>query len=247
MQQAVYRRASYTLSFCTLSFCLALPATAAATGDATDTKLDTVLVQAQRVKEALVAEQALTPGGVSVVDGDDLLQRNVTNLADMLRYVPGLWAESSSGSDEIFFSSRGSNLDATDYDMNGIKLLQDGLPVTTADGNNHNRMLDPLSMRYATIARGANALTYGASNLGGAIDFIAPTARNSAPLELSANAGSHGQRNARVTAGSVADEFDGLLTLEAKNWDGYRDHSEQQRQGIYANAGWQFSDAVSTR
>ena len=50
----------------------------------------------------------------------------------------------------IFFSSRGSNLDATDYDMNGIKLLQDGLPITTADGNNHNRVIDPLSARYAT-------------------------------------------------------------------------------------------------
>ena len=98
--------------------------------------------------------------------------------------MPGVWAESSSGSDELFFSSRGSNLDATDYDKNGIKLLQDGLPVTTADGNNHNRVVDPLSARYAIVARGANALTYGASTLGGAIDFISPTARNSAPLAV---------------------------------------------------------------
>ena len=246
MHHAVYRRAQYTLSLC-LSLPLTVSATMAATVDATDKKLDTVLVQAQRIKQALEAEQALIPGGVTVLDSDDLRQRNVTNLADMLRYVPGVWSESSSGSDEIFFSSRGSNLDATDYDMNGIKLFQDGLPVTTADGNNHNRMIDPLSMRYAVIARGANALTYGASNLGGAIDFIAPTARNSAPLELLLNAGSHGQRNARVSAGTVQGAFDGLLTLESKNWDGYRDHSEQQRQGIYANSGWQFSDAVSTR
>ena len=50
-----------------------------------------------------------------------------------------LWIESSSGTDEVFFSSRGSNLHATNYDGNGMKLLQDGLPVTTADGSNHNR------------------------------------------------------------------------------------------------------------
>ena len=55
----------------------------------------------------------------------------------------------------MYFSSRGSNLDATDYDKNGVKLFQDGLPITTADGNSHNRMLDPLSARYAVIARGA--------------------------------------------------------------------------------------------
>src|SRR5690606_32729926 len=108
------------------------------------------------------------PGAVTIVDNDALYQRNVSSLADMLRYVPGIWAVSNSGTDSMFFSSRGSNLDATNYDMNGIKLLQDGLPVTTADGNNHNRIIDPLSSHYASVARGANALTYGASTLGGA-------------------------------------------------------------------------------
>ena len=96
----------------------------------------------------------------------------------MLRYVPGVWAESQRHR-RVFFSSRGSNLDATDYDKNGIKLLQDGLPVTAADGNNHNRDVDPLNARYVIVARGANALAYGASTLGGAIDFTTPTARNS--------------------------------------------------------------------
>jgi iron complex outermembrane receptor protein len=37
------------------------------------------------------------------------------------------------------------------------------------------------------------------------------------------------------------------LTAETKQWDGYRDHSDQDRWGLYANAGWQTSDAVSVR
>src|SRR5262245_2982854 len=114
--------------------------------------MDTVIVTAERQARDLEAERALTPGSVTLVDGDELYRRSVTNLADVLRYVPGVWSESVSGSDEIFFSSRGSNLDATAYDKNGIKLLQDGLPITAADGNNHNRALDPLSARYATVA-----------------------------------------------------------------------------------------------
>src|SRR5690606_28377923 len=109
--------------------------------------------------------------------------RSVANLADLLRYVPGVWSASHTGDDRVFFSSRGSNLDATDYDMNGIKLLQDGLPVTSADGNNHNRVLDPLSAEHAIVARGANALEYGASTLGGAIEFMSPTARAGAGRE----------------------------------------------------------------
>jgi iron complex outermembrane receptor protein len=209
--------------------------------------MDTVIVSALRLAEQLEAERALTPGSVTTIDGKDLQQRSVTNLADVLRYVPGVWTESVSGSDEVFFSSRGSNLDATSYDKNGIKLLQDGLPVTTADGNNHNRALDPQSARYASIAHGANALTYGASTLGGAIDFTSPTARNSDPLSLFASGGSHGQLNAQLTGGLAGESFDALATLESRNWDGYRQHSGQTTRGLFLNAGYRGSEAVSTR
>ncbi len=197
---------------------------------------------------ALEAEIALTPGGASLIDMEDFLERQVGSLADVLRYVPGIWSVSDTGNDDMFFSSRGSNLDATDWDMNGIKLLQDGLPVTTADGNNHNRIIDPLAARYATVARGANALTYGASTLGGAINFITPTARDSSRLDVALNAGSHGQTLGRLSLGGVFDEsFDGMLTLEGKRWDGYREHNEQDRRGLYANAGWQAGENVATR
>ena len=207
-------------------------------------RVETIVV----TERALQNEAALTPGGITLIDAEDLAERNVANLADLLRYVPGVWSASSSGSDSMFFSSRGSNLDATDYDMNGIKLLQDGLPVTTADGNNHNRVLDPLAARYATIARGANALRFGASTLGGAVDFVSPTARNSPAQEIFVNAGSHGQLLARGTAANVFNErFDALLTVEAKRWDGYREHNEQRRGGVYANAGWRLTNDAETR
>jgi iron complex outermembrane recepter protein len=231
-----------------LASSLALAAGAAqAQQSAPVTTMDTVVVTAEILADQLDAERALTPGSVTTVDGEEFYQRNVTSLADVLRYVPGVWAESVSGSDEIFFSSRGSNLDATAYDKNGIKLLQDGLPVTTADGNNHNRALDPLSARYATIAHGANALTYGASTLGGAIDFTSPTAHNSDPLSLFVSGGSHGQLNGRASAGIVSGAFDALATVESRNWDGYRAHSSQDTNGVYANAGWKWSNSVSTR
>jgi iron complex outermembrane receptor protein len=202
---------------------------------------ESVLVTAERLKAEVEAQRALTPGGVTVVDGNELYSRHISGIADMLRYVPGMFAQSSYGSDELFFSSRGSNLDATDYDKNGVKLLQDGLPVTTADGNNHNRVIDPLTARYVSVARGANALTYGASTLGGAIDFTSPTARNSAPLSVFLDGGSYGSLNGRATIGGVRETMDGLLTIEGRQWDGYRDHSNQERWGVYGNAGWQPS------
>jgi len=193
-------------------------------------------------------EISRTPGGVALIEIDDLRERNVSSLADMFRFVPGVWATSDSGTDEIFFSSRGSNLDATDFDMNGVKLLQDGLPVTTADGNNHNRIIDPLASGFATIARGANGLKYGASTLGGAVNFVSPTAHNSPAMRLYLNGGTYGQAQGRGTVSKVFnDQFDGLLTVEGKHWEGYRDHNKQDRFGLYSNVGWQISDSISNR
>ncbi|MCT9811763.1 TonB-dependent receptor [Acidovorax sp. Be4] len=219
--------------------------------DTTENTLEQVTISAERdgdqSRKQVEAERAATPGGVTVVEGEGLRLRNVTSLTDMLRYVPGVWAASGSTGDSSFLSIRGSNLDATNYDGNGVKLLIDGLPVTAADGSNHNRDVDPLSMRRAIVARGANALTYGASTLGGAINFITPTARDGAPSEAVINGGSHGQRQARFTVGGVAGNFDALVTAEAKRSDGFRDHQRQERQGLYANAGLQLGEALSTR
>ncbi|MFZ2507500.1 MAG: TonB-dependent receptor [Steroidobacteraceae bacterium] len=214
---------------------------------ASEQTLETVEVTAQRLQDQIEAERAMTPGAVTTLDGATFYERSVTTLSDALRYVPGVWAESHTGTDEVFYSSRGSNLDATDYDKNGVKFLQDGLPVTAADGNNHNRAIDPLTARYATVAHGANALAYGASTLGGAIDFISQTAHTTSPLGISTSGGSFGQFNGRATLSGVAGALDGLVTAETQQRDGYRDHSKQDRKGTYANFGWRASDNFSTR
>lgn len=198
--------------------------------------------------EADKQEIRQTPGGVSLIDIDALTEGQVASLEDAFRYVPGVWATSPTGTDSIFLSSRGSNLDAKGYDTNGVKLLQDGLPVTAADGNNHNRFIDPLSAKYAVFARGANAMKYGASTLGGAVNFITQTAYDTSPLTLSVSGGSHGERLTRLTAAQVFDDnVDGLVTIENKQWDGYRDHSKHTRTGVYANGGLRLAENVSTR
>lgn len=212
--------------------------------------LETLTVEEQKDSKlaAAAAEVELSPGGVSWVDINELRDRNVSSIADFFRYVPGVWAASQSGNDEVYFSSRGSNLDATNFDGNGIKLLQDGLPVTAADGNNHNRIIDPLAASFATVARGGNAYKYGASTLGGAVDFTTPTAHNAPAAELALSGGSFGQFLGRGTVSQVFnDKFDGLLTIEGKNWDGYRAHNKQDRFGIYANFGWQITPKLVNR
>ncbi|MEZ5289014.1 MAG: TonB-dependent receptor [Vicinamibacterales bacterium] len=50
--------------------------------------------------------------------------------------------------------------------------------------------------------------------------------------------GNFGSLNGRVTFGGAGETVDGLVTIEGRHFDGYRDHSRQEREGIYANAGW---------
>ena len=155
--------------------------------------MDTVVVTAERIQAGLEAERAVTPGAVTNLDGAEFYERKVTQLADMFPLCAWrLRGELQRQRRRVLLEPRLLTLDATDYDKNGVKFLQDGLPVTAADGNNHNRALDPLSARYATIAHGANALAYGASTLGGAVDFTTPTARTIEP-------------NAAVAAGSFGE------------------------------------------
>jgi iron complex outermembrane recepter protein len=94
-------------------------------------------------RSRLQALQMNSAGGFSIVDAQQFTTQSVSNLSDAARDLPGLWVGSGSGDDNMYLSSRGSNLDSIDYDNNGIKLLQDGLPITAADGSNHNRLFDP--------------------------------------------------------------------------------------------------------
>ncbi|WP_347986605.1 TonB-dependent receptor [Methylomonas sp. AM2-LC] len=215
-----------------------------------NTELTPVVVTAASDQKLAIskAEVALSPGGVSLIDINALHDRNISSIADFFRYIPGVWATSQSGNDEVFLTSRGSNLDANNFAGSGIKLLQDGMPVTAADGNNHNRMIDPLASSFATVARGGNAFKYGASTLGGAVDFTSPTAYDNPAMRLLLNGGSFGQFLGRGTVSKVFNEsIDGLLTVEGKEWDGYRAHNQQDRVGVYGNLGWQITDNVVNR
>lgn len=219
--------------------------------DAAHTQRKTVTLGAVHVTDtrssAVRAEARLVPGAVYTVSGARLRERAINNLGDALRYVPGVMADSNAGGDDLVLSIRGSNLNAISYDNAGVALYQDGLPVSAADGNNHNRMLDPGMASDIIVANGINALTYGASDLGGAIDVISRTARNSDPRQVSVSGGSHGQREAELSTGTASGAWDGMLTLDGKHFDGYRDHSAQNRESLYANGGWQVSDDLELR
>ena len=221
------------------------PITQAAEPAAKTPTLETVVVTAERQRDDLEAERDVTPGAVTNLDGDKLHERNVTQLSEMLRYVPGVWSESYNGNDDVFYSSRGSNLDSTDYDKNGVKFLQDGLPVTRGGrqqpqsraGSAERPLRDHRARRQCAGLRCEHA---------GRRDRLHFPHRAQHEPSVSLSGGSFGQWGGRATVGGAsAPRWTDLGGDAAARW--LSRSQRQDRKAVYANLGWQASDNVSTR
>ena len=91
--------------------------------------------------------------------------------------------------------------------------MQDSIPLNLADGNGDFPGIDPLATRYIEVYRGANALQFGASNLGGAINFISPAGYNSPKFEVRTEFGSFGYNRLGIATGDIIDNLDYFLAL----------------------------------
>ncbi|MFC5316696.1 TonB-dependent receptor family protein, partial [Azospirillum rugosum] len=215
--------------------------------------LDTLTIDAQAAGSltAPTADQAReelnrTPGSVGFVDSESYKGRHAGNLRDVLQDTPGVFVQSRYGQ-EVRLSVRGSGL-ARGYHLRGLEVLQDGIPVNLADGSGDFYQIDPLGLRYTEVFRGGNGLAYGSSTLGGAINFVTPTARTAvAPNILRLEGGSYGTARASGQVSRDLGDADFLISGTVTHADGFRQHSRQQGEMINGNVGYRFNPDVETR
>ncbi|HWH74606.1 MAG TPA: TonB-dependent receptor [Methylibium sp.] len=234
--------------------CAGALAQSPAEGDAVT--LQPVLVSGQRNPDQSTLTQPdlptarrrieLTPGGAGLVDAADYAERRVATLADALGLATGVFVQPRFGAEEARLAIRGSGLQRT-FHGRGLKLMQDGVPLNLADGSYDFQAVEALSARYVEVWRGANALQYGASQLGGAVNFVSPNGYNADALRLRGEAGSFGYRRAHASTGLVDGAFDAYLAVSHFGQDGFRDHAEQGSQRAFANLGWQLASDLETR
>ncbi|MCW1922605.1 TonB-dependent receptor [Luteolibacter arcticus] len=192
------------------------------------------------------ADLEKTPGGVEVVDAERYLTGRASTVADTFALSAGVFAQPRFGSDEARLSIRGSGLQRT-FHGRGIRVLQDGVPLNLADGGFDFQALDPLSASYINVWRGGNALAYGSSTLGGAIDYVSHTGLTSPGYSARLEAGSFGYLRARFASGFSEGSKDLYFSLSQQSQEGFRHHADQDNQRLFANFGWQIADHVETR
>ena len=199
-----------------------------------------------------VAEQRLETlsnvGSVAFVDTStpEYQTRHIDDLRDALKDVPGVYAESRYGQ-ELRLSVRGSNV-TRDYHLRGEELLQDGTPMNYFDGGGDFYQIDPRYYRAIEVLKGGNALSAGSSTLGGAINFISPTAYTAvSPNYLAIDGGSFGSVRGQAQMSRVIGDFDFLINGTFSHADNYREHSQSDYTQINGNFGYRFSPNVETR
>ncbi|MDB5374481.1 MAG: TonB-denpendent receptor [Belnapia sp.] len=187
-----------------------------------------------------------TPAAVRFVDQQEFANRYAFTLRDVLADTPGVFVQNRYGQ-ELRLSIRGSGI-ARGFHLRGIEVLQDGIPVNLADGSGDFYQVDPSALRAAAVYPGGNALPFGGSTLGGAVNFITPTARTATEqYSLRAEGGSFGTWRLSGQASAVFGDGDALAAGSVAHSDGWRQHSRSQYEQFNANAGYRISDRVETR
>jgi len=210
-----------------------------------DPSTSTIIVNAQETADAARAAVQQTPGGVDLVTSDDFADKLAVSLRDALAFSPGVYTQPRFGQ-EVRLSIRGSGI-SRGFHMRGLTLLQDGIPINLADDNGDFQELDPQVFERIEVYRGGNALRFGGSTLGGAINAVTPTGRSAPSFELRLDGGSFSTIRAKAAAGFATARGDGYIALTTDYSDGDRQHAKRDALRFNGNVSIRLSDTVETR
>lgn len=220
-----------------------LPSAAHAEGAAENDP--TIVVAAQHVADAARAEAEKRPGGIDVVEAKAFADKVAVSLRDALAFSPGVYTQPRFGQ-EVRLSIRGSGL-SRGFHMRGLTLLQDGIPINLADDNGDFQELDPQIFERIEVYRGANALRFGGSALGGAINGVTPTGRTAPRFELRVDGGSFATARTKAAAAMADERGDAYVALTTDRSDGDRSHAKRDAVRFNGNVGLRLTDRIETR
>ncbi len=146
------------------------------------------------------------------------------SLQEYLAAIPGVFTLNSSNyAQDLRISIRGFGARAG-FGIRGIKLVVDGIPETTPDGQGQLDNL-PLSLiREISVIRGPSALRYGNAS-GGVIAINTLSPGGEGLNSVSVLTGGFGQRQASITNGFGDDTNSYLLHFTSQKIEGFREHS----------------------
>ncbi len=210
---------------------------------AEDSEGQQVVVIGERAEPAAPTDSR--PGGATTVQAEAFADTLAVSLRDALAFAPGVYAQPRFGQ-EVRLSIRGSGL-SRGFHMRGLTLLVDGVPINLADDNGDFQELDPQVAQRIEVYRGGNALRFGGSTLGGAINAVTPTGRSATGLEARFDGGSFDTLRGKAALGLADERGDVFVALTGDRSDGDRAHADRRALRFTGNVGVRLGDRVETR
>jgi iron complex outermembrane recepter protein len=176
------------------------------------------------------AERAFdVPASVDILDADTIQNgQPMVNLSESLSRIPGVFvANRQNYAQDLQISSRGFGARAT-FGERGVRIYQDGIPVTMPDGQAQTGSFSLLSASRIEILRGPFSALYGNAS-GGVISIFTEDPPDIPYVEFNAGGGSYGTGVLGVKLGTRGQYVGGVVAASEFVTDGYRDHSSARR------------------
>lgn len=159
---------------------------------------------------------------------------------DILDAIPGVY---SSSPNDLRVSIRGFGARSA-FGIRGVKVLVDGLPESTPDGQAQVDNIDIGIVNRVEVLRGPSSVLYGNAS-GGVISFKTeePTERPSA--ELRTTFGSYGLQRYQLKHGMKVGKFSYQLYGTHEQSDGYREYSASENTLLNGKFRYQFDSTAS--
>ena len=150
------------------------------------------------------------PANVSVITSNDISNRNVDNVQDLLRSVESIEAG------QAFSVAQASSIDIRgvggSYSMPTTKVLVDGVGtdsiVSNVQGNGGLNFVSPWDVEQVEVVRGPASALYGPEVIGGVVNLIPKRWKGDLGAEVHAAYGSHNTSKTGVAVGAAKDVGD---------------------------------------
>lgn len=189
-------------------------------------ELGTVTVTAEQdeMQNKLTSRDIAT--SVDIMYADKIADQNVLTAYDLMHRMPGMQiTQYGQGTTTGKFSFRGFNGEGR---VNAVKLLIDGIPSNTNDGNMpFIDALFPLNMESIEVVRGTNDPRYGLHAIAGNVNIKTSTGGNYAKGRVSY--GSFNTHDVQTGVGYEKDGFSQNYAISYRASDGYREHGDSDK------------------
>ena len=180
------------------------------------------------------------PMSIDAIDRSEIQDGKArVNISEVLNRAPGTFVQNRENfAQELQITIRGFGA-RSQFGTRGIKLIADGLPASTPDGQGNPGLFDLGSAERIEVLRGPFSALYG-NHSGGVVQVFSESGSTPPTAGADLQFGSFGFQRYALKGGGATDAFDGIASASYLSVDGYRDHSAARKAQFNTKLGYQL-------